>query len=100
VRSLLTEGQLVRRSGHIKPLLTDKQKVKRVRHAFSFIDESTCQFEGMYDVVHIDEKWFNEDVDGRTYLLLPDEEAPQRHRRSKRFIPKTMFLAAVSRPRL
>jgi transposase-like protein len=100
VRSLLTEGQLVRRSGHIKPLLTDKQKVKRVRHALSFIDESTCQFEGMYDVVHIDEKWFNEDVDGRTYLLLPDEEAPQRHRRSKRFIPKTMFLAAVSRPRL
>uniref|UniRef100_H3G6S8 Uncharacterized protein n=1 Tax=Phytophthora ramorum TaxID=164328 RepID=H3G6S8_PHYRM len=47
----------------------------------------------------IDEKWFNEDVDGRTYLLLPDEEAPQRHRRSKHFIPKTMFLAAIARPR-
>ncbi|KAH7485553.1 uncharacterized protein KRP23_4600 [Phytophthora ramorum] len=99
VRTLLAEGHLARRSGRIKPLLTDKQKRERVRHALSFIDERTCQFEGMYDVVHIDEKWLNEDVDGRTYLLLPDEEAPQRHRRSKRFIPKTMFLAAIARPR-
>ncbi|GMF32362.1 unnamed protein product [Phytophthora fragariaefolia] len=43
------------------------------------LDERTCKFEGMYDVVPIDEKWFNVDIDGRTYLLLPDEEAPQRH---------------------
>ncbi|OWY98030.1 Mar9 Transposase [Phytophthora megakarya] len=44
--------------------------------------------------VHIYEKWFNDDVDGRSYLLLPDEEPPQRRRRSKRHMPKTMFLAA------
>ncbi|ETP54784.1 hypothetical protein F442_00598, partial [Phytophthora nicotianae P10297] len=35
----------------------------------------------------------------RTFLVLPDEELPERHRRSKQSIPKTMFLAAVARPR-
>ncbi|RLN32779.1 hypothetical protein BBJ28_00021491 [Nothophytophthora sp. Chile5] len=91
-------GHLRRRSGRIKPVLTENQKLNRVRHALSFVSKETYEFDPMFDVVHIDEKWFNEDVDGRTYLLLPDEEVPQRHRRSKRFITKTMFLAAVAPP--
>ena len=53
----------------------------------------------MFNIVHIDEKWFNEDVDRKTYYLLPDEENPLRCRKSKRFIGKTMFLTAVARPR-
>ena len=53
----------------------------------------------MFDVVHVDEKWFYEDVDKRFYYIVGDEEPPQRHRCSKRFIQKTMFLAAVARPR-
>uniref|UniRef100_H3G690 Transposase n=1 Tax=Phytophthora ramorum TaxID=164328 RepID=H3G690_PHYRM len=47
----------------------------------------------------IDEKWFYEDHDKRSYLLFPGEEPPHRTRKSKRFIPKTMLLAAVARPR-
>ncbi|RLN94845.1 hypothetical protein BBJ28_00017253 [Nothophytophthora sp. Chile5] len=63
-----------RRSGQIKPVLTD-QKVNHVRHVLSFVRKKTYEFDPAFDVVHIDEKWLNEDVDGRTYLLLPDEEA-------------------------
>ncbi|OWZ09262.1 hypothetical protein PHMEG_00018067 [Phytophthora megakarya] len=79
----------------LKPVLSEEQRARRVSHTLSFLDEKTCEFEPMYDIVHIDEKWFHEDVDGRPYRLLPDEEPPQRHRRSKRHTPKTMFLAAV-----
>ncbi|KAG3136913.1 hypothetical protein PI126_g17609 [Phytophthora idaei] len=57
------------------------------------------KFDEGYDVVHVDEKWFNEDKDDRAYLLLDGEEPPPRDRKSKRFIPKMMFLAAVARPR-
>lgn len=53
----------------------------------------------MYNIVHVDEKWFNEDVDKKTYYLLDGEEPPHRQRKSKRFIGKTIFLAAVAHPR-
>ncbi|ETP51523.1 hypothetical protein F442_03353, partial [Phytophthora nicotianae P10297] len=69
-----------------------------MRWILTFIDEHTFEFEGMYTMVHMDKKWFDADVDWRPYLLLPDEEPPARHRQSKRFVPKTMFLAAVARP--
>ncbi|GMF24317.1 unnamed protein product [Phytophthora fragariaefolia] len=52
------------------------------------------KFDGGYDVVYIDEKWFNEDKDDRAYLLFDGEKPPPRDRKSKRFNPKTMFLAA------
>ncbi|OWY97789.1 Transposon protein [Phytophthora megakarya] len=51
------------------------------------------------DVVHLDEKYFYEDVDRHSYLLFPDEEPPQRHSRSKRHVSKTIFLIVVARPR-
>ncbi|KAG2854987.1 hypothetical protein PC113_g12828 [Phytophthora cactorum] len=57
------------------------------------------KFDEEYDIVHVDEKWFNEDKVDRAYLLLDGEEPPPRDRKSKRFIPKMMFLAAVARPR-
>ncbi|KAF0703222.1 hypothetical protein AaE_015486, partial [Aphanomyces astaci] len=53
----------------------------------------------LWDVVHLDEKWFNADKDRRTVYLLPDEAPQRRSWKSKRFIPKVMFLAAVARPR-
>ncbi|KAG2837343.1 hypothetical protein PC112_g4932 [Phytophthora cactorum] len=56
------------------------------------------KFDEEYDIVHVDEKWFNEDKVDRAYLLLDGEEPPPRDRKSKRFIPKMMFLAAVARP--
>ncbi|ETN17569.1 hypothetical protein PPTG_05348 [Phytophthora nicotianae INRA-310] len=41
----------------------------------------------------------NFDIDERTFFVLPDEELPERHRRSKRLTPEIIFLAAVDRPR-
>lgn len=99
VTELFRQGLLKRRSGRIKPALTDENKLRRVEYALSFIDDVSLMFEPMFDVVHVDEKWFNADKDKRSYLLLDGEAPPQRLRQSKRFIPKTMFLAAVARPR-
>ncbi|KAG2796583.1 hypothetical protein PC112_g22143 [Phytophthora cactorum] len=52
----------------------------------------------MYNMVHVDEKWFYEDVNKRSCLLFEDETALQRSRRSKNHVPKTMFLAVVMGP--
>ncbi|OMO85689.1 hypothetical protein COLO4_21501 [Corchorus olitorius] len=56
-------------------------------------------FKGMYNVVHIDEKWFYMTKKIEKYYLLPDEEEPYRTCKSKNFIPKVMFLVAMARPR-
>lgn len=99
LQRLLRDCVVKRKTSRIKPLLTPENKRERVEYALAFVDERTHFFEPMYDIVHVDEKWFYEDVDKHTYYTVDDEEVPQRHRRSKRFIQKTMFLAAVAKPR-
>ncbi|POM59630.1 hypothetical protein PHPALM_31604, partial [Phytophthora palmivora] len=99
ILSLLREGILKRKSGCLKPYLTDENKLKRLEYVLGFIDEDSLRFEPMDNVIHIDEKWFYDDIDKRSYLVFEDENVPQRSRRSKHFMPKTMFLAAVARPR-
>ena len=99
VAQLLREGTLKRQSNHVKPLLTAENKLRRVEHALSKIDDLSHDFEHMLDIVHVDEKWFNVDKDLRHYLVFEGEVPPVRSRQSKGFIPKTMFLAAVARPR-
>ncbi|ETL97754.1 hypothetical protein L917_05022 [Phytophthora nicotianae] len=97
VTAMLKEGRLHRSSTRIKPFLTAQNKHMRVEHVLSYIDDESHEFQSMENVVHIDEKWFNQDTNKRTYML--DEELPpQRNRKRKNFIPKTMFLAAVARP--
>ncbi|KAF0702679.1 hypothetical protein AaE_015784 [Aphanomyces astaci] len=83
----LKMGTFVRRSTRIKPLLTDANKAERTA------------FSSLWDVVHLDEKWFNADKDRRKVYLVPGETLPRRTWKSRRFIPKVMVLAAVSRPR-
>ncbi|OWZ05705.1 hypothetical protein PHMEG_00022151 [Phytophthora megakarya] len=68
VQSLLDEGHLARRSARIKPMLSEEQSSRRVSHMLLFLDEKTCEFEPIYDFLHVDDKWFNEDVNGRLYL--------------------------------
>ncbi|ETM97967.1 hypothetical protein PPTG_24775 [Phytophthora nicotianae INRA-310] len=62
--------------------------MQRIKHTLIFINEQTYQFESMYGMVHIDEKWLNENIDERTFLILPDEELPECHRRSKAIRPQ------------
>ncbi|KAL4347250.1 hypothetical protein GQ457_17G012040 [Hibiscus cannabinus] len=55
-------------------------------------------FIGMFNIVHIDEKWFYLSKTSEKYYLHPDEVEPCHTCKSLRFITKVMFLAAVARP--
>ncbi|MCH88251.1 transposase [Trifolium medium] len=56
-------------------------------------------FKSMYNVIHIDEKWFEMTKKSVKYYLVTDEEDPYRTCRNKNYIPKVMFLVAIARPR-
>ncbi|ETV93673.1 hypothetical protein H310_12440 [Aphanomyces invadans] len=123
----LKTGVVQRRSTRLKTLLTDANKYERLDFycahlvlSRSAIDEylvavaegngsssdettrtgspSEVPFSGMWDVVHLDEKWFNADKDRRKVYLVDGEEVKPRGCKSKRFLPKVMFLCAVARP--
>ncbi len=53
----------------------------------------------MMDEIHIDEKWFYLTRLNQTVYLTPGEEPPERRVKSKKYIPKVMFLCAVACPR-
>ena len=67
------------------------------------LDESSIPhdaiFVGMYNIIHIDEKWFYMTKKSENYYLLPDEDDPMRTYKSKNFIRKVMFFVALARPR-
>ena len=56
-------------------------------------------FVGMYNIIHIDEKWFYMTKKSENYYLLSDEDDSMRICKSKNFIGKVMFLVALARPR-
>lgn len=56
-------------------------------------------FKDMYNIIHIDEKWFYMTKKIEKYYMLPDEEDPIRTCKSKNFIGKVMFLVALAHPR-
>ncbi|ETV88100.1 hypothetical protein H257_01456 [Aphanomyces astaci] len=87
----LKKGTFRRRSTRIKPLLSDANKLERVQFCRSRVSPAMP--------APAKPKWFNADKDRRTVYLLPDEAPQRRSWKSKRFIPKVMFLAAVARPR-
>ncbi|XP_076903051.1 uncharacterized protein LOC143558005 [Bidens hawaiensis] len=60
---------------------------------------SNPSFYDMFNVVHIDEKWFYMSKPSKRYYLVPGEDEPLRTCKSKIFITKVMFLAAIARPR-
>ncbi|OMO88972.1 hypothetical protein COLO4_20007 [Corchorus olitorius] len=97
------EGLVKPHSDAIKPFLTDQNKKVRLKFCLSMLNNGTLHhnptFVDMYDYVHIDEKWFFMSKTTERYYLLPSEVEPHRTCKSKRFIPKVMFMAAVARPR-
>jgi hypothetical protein len=103
IHRLLKLGVIRRHSNPIKPALTEDNKRARLRFCISMLDSASLPrdpiFSGMYNIVYIDEKWFNMTKKSEKYYLLPDEEDPERNCRSKNFIGKVMFLAAIARPR-
>lgn len=99
----IKEGALRPHSNPLKPHLSEEIKRARLRFCLSMVEPSTLDtepiFKSMYDCVHIDEKWFYMTKESEKYYLLPEEEEPYRTCKSKRFITKVMFMAAVARPR-
>lgn len=97
--NIFKRGEQIRRvSSRVKPLLTEDNKKARLMYCLSNVKPSH-KFEDFYDHVHIDEKWFYITQEKRSYYLMNDEEPPLRACKSKRFITKVMFMAAVARPR-
>ncbi|XP_015163525.1 uncharacterized protein [Solanum tuberosum] len=99
------EGAIRPHTNAIKPHLTEENKKARLRFCLSMIDQSTLHsnpmFIDMFNYIHIDEKWFYLSKKSERYYLLPEEEEsnPYRSCKSKTFITKVMFMAAVARPR-
>ncbi|XP_074291911.1 uncharacterized protein LOC141618730 [Silene latifolia] len=60
---------------------------------------SEPKFVGMYNVVHIDEKWFYMTKKNEKYYLHSMEADPLRTCQSKNYIGKVMFLVAMARAR-
>ncbi|CAL5349588.1 unnamed protein product [Camellia sinensis] len=103
VHKRIKEGKIRPHSNALKPYLSEENKRARLRFCLSMLVPNSLQgqpmFNSMYDYVHIDEKWFYISKEAERYYLLPEKEEPHRCCKSKRFITKVMFLAAVARPR-
>ncbi|XP_042043627.1 uncharacterized protein LOC121789191 [Salvia splendens] len=67
-------------------------------HIQPTLAEGKLLYHSMHNIVHIDEKWIYMTKTSDRYYLLSDEDVPYRSCKSKRFITKVMFMAAVSRP--
>lgn len=97
------DGLIRRHSNAIKPFLKDENQLARLRFCLSMLDPRSMPYEpkfvDMYNVIHIDEKWFYMTKKKENYYLLPEEGDPLRTCQSKNFIGKVMFLAAMARPR-
>jgi len=104
----LLKGQhfLKRHSSALKPKLTSTNKHLRALHALEKIDEATInsrtqsmKYRDLFDEVHVDEKCFYVSRDGESYIIVYDEEPPEREVGHKSHITKVMFLCAQARPR-
>ena len=59
---LIKRGEIKAHSNLLHPALTDANKVRRVEWILSLTQEDSIQrhpiYKGMFDFIHIDEKWF------------------------------------------
>jgi hypothetical protein len=104
LRDIKGSAILVRHRSKLKPTLTELNKLTRFNFVLEEINAATRnlvrpRFKDQMDKVHIDEKWFYLCKDGEKYILVDDEEPPERYVKHKNFIGKVMFLCAQARPR-
>ncbi|XP_042065382.1 uncharacterized protein LOC121808885 [Salvia splendens] len=95
----LKSNQLKPHTSAIKPTLTETNKIARMKWCLSHIQPTLAEgkllYHSMHNMVHIDEKWFYMTKTSDRYYLLPEEDVPYRSCKSKRFITKVMFMAAI-----
>jgi hypothetical protein len=94
----IKEKKIRRHSSAVKPALTDKNVEDRVSFCLQHVGPN-FHFVDFNDVIHVDEKWFYLIKVKRSVYLAVGEEEPYVTAKSKRFIPKVMFLSATARPR-
>ena len=100
---LIKKSEIKAHSNPLHPALTDANKLRRVEWIMSVIQEDSIQrhqiYKGMFDFIHIDEKWFYLTKKTQRVSLAHKEKISYRAAKSSKFIPKAMFLGAVARPR-
>ena len=97
----LTEGLLHMHTSSLKPTLTPACKLLRLRFSLNSLHSigtsNTIMFKNMHNVVHVDEKWFNQTKPAMKMIAVPGE--PNVHREgNKQHIPKVSFICAVAKP--
>lgn len=96
------DKQIKPHTNAIHPELTPRNKLQRVKYAlYSMVHDNNTKvvkFSGMHNVIHIDEKWFYMTRATQRMYKLPEEVAPYRSCKNKKYIIKIMFMCAVSRP--
>jgi hypothetical protein len=98
-RIIASGDHMVHVQTHVKPTLTEENRLSRVLFCLSQRGEHGLLYKDMFDRIHIDEKWFNVLRDRRGFYLAHGEPKPLRHTSHKKHIPKIMFMCAVARPR-
>lgn len=68
----ITKGHLKRHTSVLRPLLTDGNKIQRLKNALDSLTfhpgQNQYVFNGMFDQVHVAEKWFNIMKDKQTFI--------------------------------
>lgn len=85
-------SDIKRESNELKPILTDDNKLSRLRLALSHIYPRTLRFQDMYDIFHLDEKCFYMTKEIGTFYPGTDEPPPVRSAKSNKFLSKVIFL--------
>ncbi|XP_056683210.1 uncharacterized protein [Spinacia oleracea] len=102
VYKLIKSGKIRACSSSLKPSVTPTHKIARIAHVLRQIIPRNVntppKFSAMYNVIHIDEKWFYMSQKSQKFYLFPWEDEPYRACQNKNYIPKMMFMGCVARP--
>ena len=63
----------------IKPLMTKKKKRARIVFIVRFVDDLTLLYSAVYDVIHLDKKWFHMTRESQRIYRSPNEPSPVRY---------------------
>ena len=92
--------ELESESNSIKPALMHANEISRLVYDLSKINPLTIlddpEFLGFYDEIHLDEKWFELTEIVQRFIKVKGAPSPHHTCKSKKFIPKLMFLSAIA----
>lgn len=101
VHRRVQDGNIRAHSNAVKPYLSDANKKARLELCLSMVDEGTSlHSHNLLTCIIEFISMKNGSINRRflRYYIHPNEKEPSRTCKSKRFILKIMFLAAVARP--